>query len=70
MASATYLFVGSLNRPAPYFQGANGAGLSLYRFDDTSGAAELLCTVDDIDNPTFLTVDPARSFLHPRPSRA
>ncbi|HWL68652.1 MAG TPA: beta-propeller fold lactonase family protein, partial [Geminicoccus sp.] len=64
MASATYLFVGSLNRPAPYFQGANGAGLSLYRFNDATGAAELLCTADDIDNPTFLTVDPARSTLY------
>ncbi|WP_191060928.1 lactonase family protein [Geminicoccus harenae] len=64
MASATYLFVGSLNRPAPYFEGANGAGISLYRFDDASGAAELLCTADDIDNPTFLTVDPARSTLY------
>jgi 6-phosphogluconolactonase len=64
MAGQTYLFVGSLNRKAPYFQGANGTGISLYRFDDATGDAELLGTSDDIDNPTFLTVDPSRKTLY------
>ncbi|WP_027135658.1 lactonase family protein [Geminicoccus roseus] len=64
MADQTYLFVGSLNRAAPYFQATNGTGISLFRFDDTTGQAELLGETADIDNPTFLSVDPARRTLY------
>ncbi|HEX2524988.1 MAG TPA: lactonase family protein [Geminicoccus sp.] len=64
MADHIHLFVGALNRKAPYFQGANGVGLSLFRFDDETGAAELVSEVGDVDNPSYLTVDPKRRTLY------
>jgi len=50
------VFVGSLNREAPYFQGARGVGLSVWRFDEETLQAEKLAETDDVDNPTFLSV--------------
>ena len=37
MADEVLVFVGSLNRAAPGSQGARGAGLSIYRFDEATG---------------------------------
>ena len=37
MPSPLTLFIGSLNREAPSFQGARGTGLSVYRFDEDAG---------------------------------
>ena len=37
-----HLFAGCLNRTAPYFAQANGVGLSVYRLDEETLAAELL----------------------------
>lgn len=34
MQDACLVFVGSLNREAPYFQGARGVGLGVYSFDE------------------------------------
>ncbi|MCO4319088.1 lactonase family protein [Phyllobacterium sp. 21LDTY02-6] len=51
-----YLAVGSLNREAPYFQGARGEGLSVYAFDTTTGHASHVCATSSVDNPTFLSV--------------
>jgi len=53
------MVVGSLNREAPYFQGARGVGLSVFAFDPADGTAALLCEDGGVDNPTFLTVNPA-----------
>ena len=53
------MVVGSLNREAPYCQGARGVGLSVFAFDPADGAAALLCEDGGVDNPSFLTVDPA-----------
>jgi 6-phosphogluconolactonase len=64
MADPIHLFVGALNRKAPYFQGANGVGLSLFRFDDETGAAELVSEIGEVDNPSYLTVDPKRRTLY------
>ncbi len=50
------VFVGSLNREAPYFQGARGVGLSVWRFDDETLAARKIVETDETDNPTFLSV--------------
>ena len=58
------MVVGSLNREAPYFQGARGVGLSVFRFDPRTGTAELLCEDGGIDNPTFLSVDAARGCIY------
>ncbi|MCP4380470.1 MAG: lactonase family protein, partial [Hyphomicrobiales bacterium] len=58
------VFVGSLNREAPYFQGARGVGLSAYAFDETTFACVEQAETGTIDNPTFLTVNPAGTHLY------
>ncbi|MBN9022354.1 MAG: lactonase family protein [Rhizobiales bacterium] len=50
------VFVGSLNREAPYFQGARGKGLTVYALDEATGETALLAEETGIDNPTFLSV--------------
>jgi 6-phosphogluconolactonase len=62
--SKSFLFVGSCNRPTPYFASSNGRGISSYIFDDEIGRAELVSIQDDIDNPTFLTVDAKGETLY------
>lgn len=59
-----YLAVGSLNREAPYFQGVRGEGLSIYAFDTKTGDAQRICGTSSVDNPTFLSVDPASSVIY------
>jgi 6-phosphogluconolactonase len=63
-AAGLLVFVGSLNREAPYFQGARGVGLSVYRLDETSLATEKLAETDCVDNPTFLSVSPDGSRVY------
>lgn len=50
-------FVGTLNREAPYFQGARGRGLVVYRFNEDTLEIEELASAPEIENPTFLSVD-------------
>ena len=54
--SEVLVFVGSLNREAPYFQGARGVGLSVYAFDEDTLEIRKLAETDEVDNPTFLSV--------------
>lgn len=56
MAGDLLVFVGSLNREAPYFQGARGVGLSVYSFNETTLEATKLAETGEVDNPTFLSV--------------
>jgi 6-phosphogluconolactonase len=56
MSSQFLCFVGSLNREAPYFQGARGNGLVVYSFDEDTLVIEKLAEAPDIENPTFLSV--------------
>ena len=58
MDGPCFLIVGSLNREAPYFQGARGVGLSVLLFDERTGTAREVCRDGSIDNPTYLSVDP------------
>ena len=62
--SKSFLFVGSCNRPTPYFASSNGRGISSYIFDDETGRAELVSLQDEIDNPTFLAVDARGETLY------
>ncbi|RUX06504.1 MAG: lactonase family protein [Mesorhizobium sp.] len=62
--NACLVFVGSLNREAPYFQGARGVGLGVYSFDERTLAVQKLAETNDIDNPTFLSVTPDGSRLY------
>ncbi|MGT2465430.1 hypothetical protein ACVOMV_09390 [Mesorhizobium atlanticum] len=43
MQSACLVFVGSLNREAPYFQGARGVGLGVYAFDEATACHSRTC---------------------------
>ncbi|MBL8584455.1 MAG: lactonase family protein [Rhizobiaceae bacterium] len=52
------VFVGSLNREAPYFQGARGVGLSVHSFDEETLETVQLAETNDVDNPTYLSVTP------------
>ena len=59
-----HVFVGCLNRAAPYFAQANGVGLAVYSFDQDTLRFEKRAETGDIDNPTFLTVDPASRCVY------
>lgn len=58
MRSACLVFIGGLNREAPYFQGARGVGLSVHGFNEETLETPKLAETNDIDNPTFLPVSP------------
>ncbi|MER9673800.1 lactonase family protein [Mesorhizobium sp. M0208] len=64
MQNACLVFVGSLNRDAPYFQGARGVGLGVYSFDEGTLETKKLAETEDIDNPTFLSVTPDGSHVY------
>lgn len=59
-----FLFVGTLNRAAPYFAHANGTGLVVYGFDEASLSAEKLTEATDVDNPSYLTVNRAGTRVY------
>lgn len=56
--SELLVFVGSLNRETPYFQGARGKGLGVWSFDEDTLEIGMLAETDEVDNPTFLSVSP------------
>jgi len=64
MDNACLVFVGSLNREAPYFQGARGVGLSVYSFDEATLETRKLAETNEVDNPTFLSVTPDGSRIY------
>lgn len=64
MGTKFLAFVGTLNREAPYFQGARGRGLVVYSFDEETLEAEELAAAPEIDNPTFLSVDASGTHVY------
>lgn len=64
MPGQLYLAVGSLNREAPYFQGAHGEGLTIFAFDISSLEASKIATTGSVDNPTFLSVDARHGVIY------
>lgn len=64
MSQPLYLAVGSLNREAPYFQGARGEGLTIFSFDEDALEWGRLANTSTIDNPTFLSVDAASGVVY------
>lgn len=64
MSKDCLVFVGSLNREAPYFQGARGVGLGVYSFDEATLEIRKLAETNDVDNPTFLSVTPDGSRIY------
>jgi 6-phosphogluconolactonase len=60
----SWVAVGSLTRATPYFEKANGAGISLLLLDEEgSGELTLVSQIAGIDNPTYLAVDSEASLL-------
>ncbi|MET1412132.1 lactonase family protein [Roseibium sp. HPY-6] len=53
-----HMFVGSCNVPTPYFGSANGDGVSVFRFDASTGTAVPVTSYNGIDNPTYLSTTP------------
>lgn len=64
MAGRLLLFLGTLNRPAPYCPDAHGKGIAVFEFDPDTGDGRLLSLTEGIDNPTYLSFDPRRSCLY------
>lgn len=64
MARDQLIFVGTLNREAPYFQGARGKGLIVYRFDEETLDVEELAHAPEIENPTFLSVNATGTHVY------
>lgn len=64
MSQHIYLAVGSLNREAPYFQGARGEGLTIFSFDEGTLEWKRLAATSTIDNPTFLSVDAVSGVVY------
>lgn len=60
----TLAVVGTLNRPAPYFPAARGAGLSLLEFDASTGHLSPLSETSDIDNPSYVAVHPTNGCAY------
>jgi 6-phosphogluconolactonase len=56
MSDRTFVVVGSVTRDTPYFQGARGAGITVFAFDERSGQLTRLSEKGGVDNPTYLTV--------------
>lgn len=64
MSQSLYLAVGSLNREAPYFQGARGEGLTIFSFDEDALEWARLVGTSTIDNPTFLSIDAVSGVVY------
>ena len=64
MSQKTFVFIGSLNREAPYFQGARGKGIAVYAFDEETGRTAFVCDIGGIDNPSFLSVHPTNGCVY------
>lgn len=56
MAGELLLFIGTLNREAPYFQGARGDGLNVLGFDEDRLSFRKLAAYPQVENPTYLSV--------------
>ena len=56
MTGEVLLFIGTLNREVPYFQGARGDGLNVYAFDEVKLTFRKLAGYPQVENPTFLSV--------------
>ncbi|MCV6823637.1 MULTISPECIES: lactonase family protein [Halocynthiibacter] len=59
-----FLFVGSCNSAVPYFGNSNGEGVSAYRFDAETCEIAKLGTYPDVENSTFLSVNPSATRLY------
>src|SRR6185312_4982447 len=61
---ASFVFTGSLTRPAPNYREANGRGISTFGFDAATGELTEASVRSGIDDTSWLTVDAARHRLY------
>ena len=64
MTARTLVFLGCLNQAVPHFATANGKGISVFAFDEMTGALTWLTDTVDVPNPTYLAVLPERGMLY------
>lgn len=64
MTASTLVFVGGLNQAVPHFAAANGKGISVFEFDETTGKLNWRSDATDVPNPTYLAVVPQRGMLY------
>ncbi|NPD16802.1 lactonase family protein [Xinfangfangia sp. D13-10-4-6] len=64
MANEFLMFVGTLNREVPYFQGARGDGLHVLAFDENTLSARPLAHFPQVENPTFLSCNADGSRIY------
>lgn len=65
MSDKAFVFVGSMTRPTPYFELAQGVGISVLLLDDTTGDLTPQSHFAGVDNPSFLSADPDRKTSTP-----
>ena len=46
MSNEALVFVGTLNRATPYFEGANGEGILIFVLDETTGMLQRIGKID------------------------
>ena len=59
-----FVFTGSMTRRSPFFPDACGAGLTVWRWNGDGTRLEVVETVSDLPNPSWLAVDPKRGRLY------
>lgn len=64
MAGSSLLFIGSLQRATPYFESADGSGITVFRFKGDQGTLEKLGSFAGVDNPSFLAIHPTLDVLY------
>jgi hypothetical protein len=56
MSNEALVFVGTLTRGTPYLEGANGEGILVFVFDETTGRLTLQSKVKGVENPGYLSL--------------
>lgn len=64
MKDSLLLFIGCLNRDAPYFQGARGKGIVVYAFDEDRLTFVQRAETAEVENPTYLSVTSDGAYIY------
>ena len=64
VSSRIILYVGTYTRPAPYLGTTNGMGIYIMSLDPETGSLTALGDMQNIDNPSYLTISPDMRFLY------
>jgi 6-phosphogluconolactonase len=63
MTVANLMYIGAYTRSEPHVKGA-AQGIYTYQIDPETGTLSHVATTPGLENPTFLTVDPAERYLY------